>query len=85
MNVQTILCTISDVHSIKGKRGNLMQKEKYIFSEDNRESMPELMGRVFTERQLKEVYVNIIDKVEYPDFQSWLYDMLKCGLVTREI
>lgn len=85
MNVQTILCTISDVHSIKGKRGNLMQKEKYIFSEDIRESMPELMGRVFTERQLKEVYVNIIDKVEYPDFQSWLYDMLKCGLVTREI
>lgn len=85
MNVQTILCTISDVHTIKGKRGNLMQKEKYIFSEDNRESMPELMGRVFTERQLKEVYVNIIDKVEYPDFQSWLYDMLKCGLVTREI
>ena len=85
MNAQTILCTISDVHTIKGKRGNLMQKEKYIFSEDIRESMPELMGRVFTERQLKEVYVNIIDKVEYPDFQSWLYDMLKCGLVTREI
>lgn len=85
MNAQTILCTISDVHSIKGKRGNLMQKEKYIFSEDIRESMPELMGRVFTERQIKEVYANIIDKAEYPDFQSWLYDMLKCGLVTREI
>lgn len=67
------------------KRGNLMQKEKYIFSEDSRESMPELMDRVFTEKQIKEVYVNIIDKVEYPDFQSWLYDMLKCGLVTREI
>lgn len=60
-------------------------KRKIHFSEDNRESMPELMNRVFTESQIKEVYVNIIDKVEYPDFQSWLYDMLKCGLVTREI
>lgn len=62
-----------------------MQKEKYIFSEDNRESIPELMDRAFTEKQLKEVYINIIDKTEYPDFQSWLHDMIKCGLVTREI
>lgn len=62
-----------------------MQKGKYIFSEDSRESMPELMDRAFTEKQLKEVYANVIDKTEYPDFQSWLHDMLKCELVTREI
>lgn len=62
-----------------------MQREKYIFSEDNREYVPEFMDRTFTENQLKEVYVNVIDKTEYPDFQSWLHDMLKCGLVTKEI
>ena len=63
-------------YRLRRERGKNMQKEKYIFSEDIRESMPELMGRVFTERQIKEVYANIIDKAEYPDFQSWLYDML---------
>lgn len=54
---------------------------KYYFSEDNRESLPEVMDRVFTKSQLKEVYRDIIDKTEYRDFQEWFFDMLKCGLI----
>lgn len=56
-------------------------KNKYYFSEDNRESLPEVMNRTFTENQLKEVYRDIIDKTEYKDFQEWFYDMLKSGLI----
>lgn len=54
---------------------------KYYFSEDNRESLPEVMDRSFTEDQLKEIYCEIIDKTEYHDFQEWLFDMLKSGLI----
>lgn len=56
-------------------------KNKYYFSEDNRESLPEVMGRTFTENQLKEIYRDIVDHTEYKDFQEWLYDMLKSGLI----
>lgn len=34
---------------------------KYYFSEDSRESLPNIMDKTFTENQLKEVYLNIID------------------------
>ena len=44
-------------------------KNKYYFSEDSRESLPEVMDRTFTENQLKEVYRDIIDHAEYKDFQ----------------
>ena len=40
---------------------------KYYFSEDNRESLPEVMDRSFTTDQLKEVYRDITDKTEYFD------------------
>ena len=43
---------------------------KYYFSEDNRESLPEVMDRSFTEDQLKEVYRDIVDKTEYHDFKK---------------
>lgn len=54
---------------------------KYYFSEDNRESLPVIMDRVFTKSQLKEVYRDIIDKTEYHDFQEWFLDMLKNNLI----
>lgn len=54
---------------------------KYYFSEDNRESLPEVMDRSFTESQLKEVYRDITDKTEYHDFQEWFFDMLRSGLI----
>ena len=54
---------------------------RYYFSEDNRESLPGIMDKTFTENQLKEVYLNIIDKTEYKDFSEWFFDMLKSGLI----
>ncbi len=56
-------------------------ENRYYFSEDNRESLPEVMDKTFTEDQLKEIYRDIIDETEYHDFQEWFSDMLKSGLI----
>ena len=56
----------------------------YRFSEDIREAYPELMDRTFTEEETREVYEGIIDKSEYADFEDWMTDMLKTGLITKE-
>lgn len=56
-------------------------KNRYYFSEDNRESLPDAMEKTFSENQLKEVYRDIIDKTEYKDFSEWFFDMLKNGLI----
>lgn len=56
-------------------------ENRYYFSEDNRESLPEVMDRIFARSQIAEVYRDIIDKTEYHDFQEWFLDMLKGGLV----
>ena len=37
-------------------------------------------GRTFTSDQLKEVYRDLADKTEYPDFTIWLTDMVKSGV-----
>lgn len=39
-----------------------------------------LKGRTFTENQMKEVYRDLADKEEYPDFIVWFADMLKSGV-----
>lgn len=41
---------------------------------------PFLQGRTFTERQMYEVYRDLADKNEYPDFECWFSDMLKSGV-----
>lgn len=56
-------------------------ENRYYFSEDNRESLPEIMDKTFTENQLKEVYRDVINKEEYHDFQEWFFDMLRSGLI----
>lgn len=33
-----------------------------------------------TEKQMYEVYRDMADKKEYPDFESWFTDMLKSGV-----
>ena len=48
--------------------------KKYITYEDP------LKGRTFTERQMNEVYRDMADKAEYPDFKCWLVDMVKSGV-----
>ena len=39
-----------------------------------------LKGRTFTEKQMHEVYRDLADKSEYPDFECWFSDMLKSGV-----
>ena len=39
-----------------------------------------LEGRTFTEKQMHEVYRDLADKNEYPDFETWMTDMLKSGV-----
>lgn len=34
----------------------------------------------FTIKQMKEIYTDMVDKNEYPDFQDWLMDMVKSGV-----
>ncbi|MCC8051908.1 MAG: DUF3849 domain-containing protein [Clostridiales bacterium] len=53
----------------------------YRFAEDIRETYPDLLGRTFMDNQMKELYQSIIDKKEYPQFDGWLQDMRKSGLV----
>ena len=44
-----------------------------------------LQGRIFTEKQMYEVYRDMADKAEYPSFDIWLADMLKSGIFTEFI
>lgn len=37
------------------------------------------IDKMFTEKQIKEVYRDMAYKKEYPDFDIWLIDMLKSG------
>ena len=39
-----------------------------------------LKNRTFTIEQIQEVYRDLADKKEYPDFECWLADMLKSGV-----
>lgn len=49
-------------------------KMKYITYEEP------LKGKTFTENQMHEVYRDMADKKEYPDFECWKTDMLKSGV-----
>ena len=40
-----------------------------------------LKGRTF--KQLQEVYRDLADKTEYPDFECWISDMLKSGVFEK--
>lgn len=51
--------------------------QKYITYEEP------LKGRVFTESQMHEVYRDLADKKEYPDFTDWLIDMLRSGVFEK--
>ena len=42
-----------------------------------------LENRCFTEKQMKEVYRDLVDKNEYPTFDIWFLDMLKSGIFER--
>ena len=39
-----------------------------------------LAGQTFTEKQMHEVYRDLADRTEYPDFNGWIIDMLKSGV-----
>lgn len=48
--------------------------KKYITYEEP------LQGRTFTEQQMPEVYRDLADKREYPDFSVWFLDMIRSGV-----
>lgn len=48
--------------------------KKYITYEEP------LQGKTFTEKQMQEVYRDMADRKEYPDFSCWFADMLKSGV-----
>lgn len=38
---------------------------------------------IMGEKTLHNLYREMIDKEEYPDYEGWLWDMKRCGLVTE--
>ena len=42
-----------------------------------------LKGKCFTEKQMHEVYRDLADKAEYPDFECWKMDMLRSGVFEK--
>lgn len=43
-----------------------------------------LMGQSFTYTQIQDVYRDLADKQEYPDFDGWLADVSKSGVFEKE-
>ena len=41
-------------------------------------------GKVFTKKELQQLYSTNVDKSEYPEFDVWFYDMLKSGVFVRK-
>lgn len=41
-------------------------------------------GRLFTKKELQKLYNTEVDKREYPEFDVWIYDMLKSGVFVRK-
>ena len=41
-------------------------------------------NRVFTKKELQQVYSAEVDKSEYPEFDVWIYNMLKSGVFVRK-
>ena len=50
---------------------------KYICYEEGLEGS-------YSENEVKTIYKNFINKTEYQNFDGWLFDMLKCGIFTKE-
>lgn len=61
-----------------------MNNERYYFSEDVRGIYPELLNKSFTKEELIKIYTEIVYKEVYPDFECWMIDMRKMGLVTEK-
>ena len=51
-----------------------MKNTKYISYEEP------INGRSFTYKQMQEVYRDLANKEEYPDFDCWITDMSKSGV-----
>lgn len=52
----------------------MIKLKKYISYEEP------INGRSFTYKQMQEVYRDLVNKEEYPDFDCWFNDMLKSGV-----
>lgn len=58
-------CKDANKYIVKGSG----EKMKYITYEEP------LKGKTFTEKQMHEVYRDLADKAEYPDFECWKTDI----------
>ena len=43
---------------------------------------PEISG-FYTENEMKKLYVEAVDKDEYPDYVGWKWDMLRSGVFMK--
>ena len=55
----------------------MLNTKMYITHEDP------FKGRTFTSVQMHEVYRDLANKKEYPDFTDWLIDMLRSGVFEK--
>lgn len=55
--------------------------KKYSFPEKAVLVYPTLIGKEFTEQQIKEVYRDVVIYFEYPCFESWLEGMKRNGFI----
>ena len=44
---------------------------------------PEGKRTEYDERKAERLWRHGVDKAEYPDFESWLFDMERCGILAR--
>ena len=65
---------LNDVVDVIELNNSTNTEKRYITYEEP------FVGRTFTFKQMKEVYRDLADKKEYPDFITWLTDMLKSGV-----
>lgn len=54
-----------------------MEEKKYTTYEEP------FYGREFSETEMHEVYRDLADKAEYPDYDGWKADMLRSGVFEK--
>lgn len=52
-------------------------KDKYVSYEEG------LSGHVYSDADMHALYACEVNKTEYPDYETWIFDMLKSGVFER--
>lgn len=67
-----------------------MRRKRYLAKDKNFKKAeavyacyePEISG-FYTENEMKKLYVEAVDKDEYPDYVGWKWDMLRSGVFMK--